>query len=202
MATFSPRPRCLNNPNVFWYIFGKYMLKSNTKGISKFVNCSYLAYFKVMLSDKDEAWAPHIVCKQCVEHLRLEQKMIESHSALVFQLSGVNRKTISIIAIFAQSTRRKSTGRTGIRWFIQTSSLQLGQFHTAMKFLFQYLKAYPKWNCLVLKKTKPPFCPLTVVNPLFHMSVFLLLYNHSFFFKENLIILLDISNFPKNLLNF
>ena len=77
--------------------------------------CAYLAYFKVMLGDQDKAWAPHIVCKQCVEHLRQWKKRIESHSALVFQWSGVNRKTISMTATSVQSTRRESTGRTRIR---------------------------------------------------------------------------------------
>ena len=43
-------------------------MQSNRKGISEFVKCAYLAYFKVMLGDQDKAWAPHIVCKQCVEH--------------------------------------------------------------------------------------------------------------------------------------
>ena len=30
----------------------------------------FLAYFKVMLGNQDKPWAPHIVCKPCVEHLR------------------------------------------------------------------------------------------------------------------------------------
>ena len=68
-----------------------------------------------------------------------------------------------------QSTRRESARRR-IRLFIQTSSLQFGQFHVAMKFLFQCLKACPNWNFLVLKKTKLPFCPLTVVKTLFHVG--------------------------------
>ena len=55
---------------MFCYIFGEYTLQSNRKGISEFVKCAYLAYLKVMLGDQDKAWAPHIVCKQCVEHLR------------------------------------------------------------------------------------------------------------------------------------
>ena len=70
MATSSPRRRCLNNPNVFCYIDGEYALQCNGKGIGEFVKCACLAYFKVMLGDQDKAWAPHIVCKQCVEHSR------------------------------------------------------------------------------------------------------------------------------------
>ena len=45
------------------------MLQFNKKKINEFVKCAYLAYCKVMLDDQDKAWAPHIVCKQGVEHL-------------------------------------------------------------------------------------------------------------------------------------
>ena len=69
MATLSKR-RCLNEPNVFCYICGEYTLEHNRKTISDFVGCAYLAYFKVMLGDQDKPWAPHIVCKPCVKHLR------------------------------------------------------------------------------------------------------------------------------------
>ena len=31
---------------------------------------AYLAYFKLKLGDQDKSWAPHIVCKTCIEHLR------------------------------------------------------------------------------------------------------------------------------------
>ena len=185
MATCSPRRRCLNNPNVFCRYCRGCTLQSSRKGISEFVKCAYLAYFKIILDDQDKAWAPHIVCKQCVDN---KQKRIESRSALVFQWSGVTRKTISMTATSVQSTQRELTGRTGIRWFIQISSLQLDQFNTAMKFMFQCLNACPNRNCLVLKKTKPPFCSLTLVKTLFQMSVFLLLHYRSFFLQENLMI--------------
>ena len=48
----------------------KYTLQFNRKGIIDFVKCAYLAYFKAMLGDQDKSRAPHIACKQCVEHLR------------------------------------------------------------------------------------------------------------------------------------
>ena len=31
---------------------------------------AYLVYFKVKLGDQDKSWAPHIVYKTCIEHLR------------------------------------------------------------------------------------------------------------------------------------
>ena len=55
---------------MFCYIFGDYKLQSNRKGISEFVKCAYLAYCKVMPGGQNEAWAPHIVCEQGVEHLQ------------------------------------------------------------------------------------------------------------------------------------
>ena len=46
------------------------------------MKCAYLAYFKVLLGDQDKAWAPHIVCKKCVEHLR--QWTIKERKSLHF----------------------------------------------------------------------------------------------------------------------
>ena len=65
----SSRRCCLNEPNVFCYTCGEYTLEHNRKIISDFVKHAYLAYFKVILGDQDKPWAPHIVCKPCVEYL-------------------------------------------------------------------------------------------------------------------------------------
>ena len=110
MATSSPRRRCLNNLNVFCYICGEYTLQFNRKGVTEFAKCAYLGYFKIMLSDQDKAWASNIVCKQCVEHLRKDRKSLRFGILMV----RVNQKTISMTATSVQSTRRESTGRTGI----------------------------------------------------------------------------------------
>ena len=71
MATSSrTRKRCVNDPGVFCYICGKYTLEHNQKAISDFVKQAYLAYVKLKLGDQDKSWAPHTVCKTCIEHLR------------------------------------------------------------------------------------------------------------------------------------
>ena len=85
MATSSPRRRCLNNPNAFCYICGEYTLQLNRKRISEFVKCAHLAFFKVMLGDQDKAWASHIVCKQCIKHLRQWTK--KDRKSLCFVIS-------------------------------------------------------------------------------------------------------------------
>ena len=47
------------------------MTKHQRKGIMDFVKQSYFAYFEVKLGDQDKPWAPHKVCKTCVENLGL-----------------------------------------------------------------------------------------------------------------------------------
>ena len=134
-----------------------------------------------MLGDQDKAWAPHIVCKQCVEHLgqwtKKDRKSLRFGIPMVWREPKNHFDDCYFCAVNTKGINRKN------RNSLVSSSLQLGQFPTAMKFLFQCLKTWPNWNCLVLKKTKPPFCPLTVVKPLFQVSVFLLLHYHSFFLK-------------------
>ena len=66
----SPKRQCLNETNIFCYICGEYTLKHNKKIMSDFVKRAYLACFQVMLGNQDKPWAPDIVCKPCVEHLR------------------------------------------------------------------------------------------------------------------------------------
>ena len=55
--------------------------------MSDFVKRPYLAYFKVMLGNQDKSWAPHIVCKLCVEHLR--QWTNKSRKSLGFAITMV-----------------------------------------------------------------------------------------------------------------
>ena len=49
------------------------------QNITEFVNRAYHAYFKVKLGDQDKSWAPHKVCKSCVELLRSWTKGKEKH---------------------------------------------------------------------------------------------------------------------------
>jgi hypothetical protein len=64
------RRNCLNSPDSFCYICGCFTVPSQRTSISDFVKKAYFAYFHVKIGDQDKAWAPHIVCKSCVENLR------------------------------------------------------------------------------------------------------------------------------------
>ena len=165
MSTSSPRRRCLNNPNVFYCICGEYTLQSNRKGISKFVKCAYLAYFKVMLGDQDKAWAPHIVCNQCVEHLRQwtkkDRKLFRFGIPMVWREPKNHFDDCCFCAVNTKEINRKNR-----------NSLVYPNLESAIRPIphcneIPVPVACPNWNCLVLKKTKPRFCPLTVMKPRF-----------------------------------
>ncbi|XP_069623312.1 uncharacterized protein [Ranitomeya imitator] len=73
-APSSSRRKCLSNPDSFCYICGVFTIPVQRANISAFVKQAYFAYFKVKLGDQDKPWAPHMVCKQCVEGLRMWTK--------------------------------------------------------------------------------------------------------------------------------
>lgn len=62
--------RCLNSSDIFCYICGQFATKDQRLEITEFVKQCYNAYFRVKLGDQNKIWAPHIVCKPCVERLR------------------------------------------------------------------------------------------------------------------------------------
>ena len=62
--------KCLNNPDSFCYICGSFTIPSQRASINVFVKQAYFAFFKVKLGDQNKPWAPHKVCKQCVESLQ------------------------------------------------------------------------------------------------------------------------------------
>jgi len=80
---------CKNNPDVFCYICGSFTPAKQRQNITSFVKQVYHAYFQVKLGDQDKSWAPHKVCKYCVESLRLWSK--GKKKALTFAIPMVWR---------------------------------------------------------------------------------------------------------------
>ena len=55
-ACLSPKRRkCCNDPDIFCYICGNFILPSQRKNITEFIRQVYLAFFKVPLGDQDKA---------------------------------------------------------------------------------------------------------------------------------------------------
>ena len=66
----SSRRCCKYHPDSFCYICGEYVIERQKRNVTDFVKNAYKAYFGMVLGDQDKTWAPHIVCKTCVESLR------------------------------------------------------------------------------------------------------------------------------------
>ena len=76
------------------YICGKFKI-TDERNLFKHVYKEFIqkadhAYFGVQLSDQDKPWAPHVVCKNCVEHLR--QWTEGSRKALKFGIPMIWRE--------------------------------------------------------------------------------------------------------------
>ena len=65
------RKICKNDPNYFCNICGEYTFKNWRLSVSKFIKQVYFDYFGFPLNTRDKYWVPHMVCKTCVESLRL-----------------------------------------------------------------------------------------------------------------------------------
>ena len=61
---------CANDRDIFCYICGNFVVKSQRQNITSFVKNVYYAYFGAKLGDQDKTWAPHKVCRCRVESLR------------------------------------------------------------------------------------------------------------------------------------
>ena len=59
------RRSCLNHPDWFCYVCGKFTPTSQKKNLTKSVKVAYKHCFGCKLGDQDKAWAPHISCKNC-----------------------------------------------------------------------------------------------------------------------------------------
>src|ERR1700755_3458238 len=131
----SARRSCRNNPDFFCYICGEYTLAMHRKGITSFVKRAYQAYFQVKLGDQDKSWAPHTVCKTCVEYLRRWTKGTKTSLKFGMPMVWRNRLTMNRIVTSAPSILLASTGRIGAASSTPTFHLPAVQLLTAKNFL-------------------------------------------------------------------
>ena len=86
--------------DLFCYICGIYTLTRQRRNISLFVKRAYKAYFQVPLGDQEKKWVPNIVCHNCEKMLRDWTKGKGLLFGIRYLWCGVNRKSISLTAIF------------------------------------------------------------------------------------------------------
>ena len=66
----------------------------------RFCETSLFSLFQVKLGDQDKSWAPHIVCKTCIKHLRQWTK--KQRKGLQFRWRGESQKIITVNATFVE----------------------------------------------------------------------------------------------------
>lgn len=88
-SSFNKR-QCKNSPDSFCYICGSFLVKKQKQNITETVKKLYNEYFMMKLGDQDKVWAPHVVCRTCVEALRNWKK--EKKASLPFGIPMVWRE--------------------------------------------------------------------------------------------------------------
>ena len=63
------RRGCVNHPDNFCYVCGKYTLCDQRKNLTKTVTIAYKYYFGCQIGDQDKSWAPHVCCTVCYSGL-------------------------------------------------------------------------------------------------------------------------------------
>jgi hypothetical protein len=56
---FAVSRKCVNSPNLFYYVCGEFTAKSQTKFITPIVKKAYELYFGCKIGDQGKSWAPH-----------------------------------------------------------------------------------------------------------------------------------------------
>lgn len=83
----SGRRDCRNKPDVCFYICGEFTLVVNVQKhghqlykVFTLEKCAFHSYFGMKLGDPAKVWAPCMVRKTCMEHLRQWTKRVRSSS--------------------------------------------------------------------------------------------------------------------------
>ena len=134
VAMSTKQRQCRNNPGVFCYICGEYMMAKYRFNVRDFTKRAYKAYFGMNLGDQDKSWAPHKVGKHCTERCAFGPKAKSVRCGLGFLWYGVSTKITMIIVIFAWwicldgISKRKKIG------IFLILSLLDDPYHIALKF--------------------------------------------------------------------
>lgn len=84
------RRNCINNPDNFCYICGKFTPKDQRKNLSSKVKIAYRHYFDCQVGDQDKNWAPHICCSNC--YVSLTQWLNSKRKSMPFAVPMIWRE--------------------------------------------------------------------------------------------------------------
>lgn len=86
------RRSCVNHPDNFCYVCGRYTKKEQQRSVSTAVKmkAAYFHYFGCKVGDQDKSWAPHICCTSC--HSALTQWLAGKRASIPFAVPMIWRE--------------------------------------------------------------------------------------------------------------
>lgn len=86
---------CVNDPNVFCYVCGKYTIAKQRRNITDLFKVAYQKYFNFPIANQDKPWVPHKVCVSCYSILLHWKKDDSNSQTLLFNLPMVWREPVT-----------------------------------------------------------------------------------------------------------
>ena len=65
MASTSRKFTCKNDPDLFCFVCGHFILKTTGRKITDEIKYEYLQYFGFALVNEDKPWTPSLICSNC-----------------------------------------------------------------------------------------------------------------------------------------
>lgn len=85
----SSRRACVHSPDKFCYVCGQFIVKSQSRSITKSLKTAYYYYFGCHVGDQDKKWAPHVACITCyvnlIEWLKGKKKHVQFGVPMVWR---------------------------------------------------------------------------------------------------------------------
>lgn len=89
------RRSCVNDPNAFCYVCGKYAVAKQRRNITDLFKVAYQKYFDFPIANQDKVWVPHKVCVSCYSILLHWKKDDGNSQTLPFSLPMVWREPVT-----------------------------------------------------------------------------------------------------------
>lgn len=83
---------CVNDPDKFCYICGRYAIQKQRRVITELVKTNYQSYFGLQMINLDKRWVPHSVCTSCVSILSSWSKNSKDSKRMPFQIPTIWRE--------------------------------------------------------------------------------------------------------------
>jgi len=87
--------KCLNDPNKFCYICGRFTFDKQRIDINENIKNHYKNYFDIPISNQDKSWVPHVACGSCVAALKRWNNATSTITPMPFKTPMIWREASS-----------------------------------------------------------------------------------------------------------